>query len=460
MSSPPPVAALTLPGAFVLARDPGLTAALAAEWGQHGSLPEPVSVTDLVDLRPAFFRRFAPVAPSPDVEARRESGRVAHEEIERLLAPPADREVRLERGGIVSRLDVLGDTPTELKWTADPPADSELLARRPTYFDQLGMYCALSGRTHGRLVVVSGGVGEKPNARVYACEFGSLDRMWESMLHRASLLRTAWQTKDPAGLPRCSWFGHGCEFQQAGRCSCRGDEPTGTDAAHEHLSAWAPDEARSRELLNGIERARQAPPSTPPIAQFREILYPRRTYFERTAPPGSAPPVPSFPLPAPGEPSFSAVRSTVEALPGAWTREVATGGEPEETVPCLDHHPVLVKLSRARRMIADTELAGRQPQYVLELGLRAAAVGATEGRLFLVYGAVPPGDSVRAYTIRFDPVSPWTSELDGRTAALREALRSRDPSKLPGCPRWMAESCPYSAACGGVTGCSAASTDR
>ncbi|HEV2165413.1 MAG TPA: hypothetical protein VGS23_00315, partial [Thermoplasmata archaeon] len=102
--------------------------------------PEPpatVGVTDLVDLRRAFFRRLAPVPVDPARLARQESGREAHQRIGALLGAAERREVRVRDGPVVGEIDFLGDRPTEIKTTGEVPDAAAALSRRPAYFEQL-----------------------------------------------------------------------------------------------------------------------------------------------------------------------------------------------------------------------------------------------------------------------------------------------------------------------------------
>jgi hypothetical protein len=130
-------------------------------------------------------------------------------------------------------------------------------------------------------------------------------------------------------------------------------------------------------------------------------------------------------------------------------RESAVEPAPEEPIPVFQGRPVLVKTSRVRRPVATAELRVRQSHYLIELGLRCAALGRSEGTLAVGYDYVPAGDDpVRCYQVRFDPLQPWSDRLAEREGLLLESLRRDDPSGLPPCPDWMFESCPHAPGCG------------
>ncbi|MCI4328919.1 MAG: hypothetical protein L3J86_04980, partial [Thermoplasmata archaeon] len=74
---------------------------------RHGFAPPARSVwiTDLLDVRSAYWRRIAPVEPSPERRAILDAGQEMHVLVGHLLAPARYREVRRQREGIVAQID-------------------------------------------------------------------------------------------------------------------------------------------------------------------------------------------------------------------------------------------------------------------------------------------------------------------------------------------------------------------
>lgn len=414
--------------------------------------PMGVWVTDLLDLRRAFWRRRFDVAPPEARRARMIEGRRLHRRLARLSASADQREVRVYRDGLVGQVDLVQEVPVEIKTTGRPLRLEELLDRRETYVDQLAAYCALLGRPAGRLVVVYRTEGSPQlGVLVVECEFDALDQTLVEMKRRAEALRTAWGSGGAGALPACPWRGRGCEFEQARVCDCRGTEREATplvpaESLRATLDPWASE--RFVELLRteGTETER--------AGRFRELLYPRRAYFERIAPEGEeAPPTPVVDRGPPQVDLYRELSDRLESGPtGELTRRVPPNGEVEEAVPCFREDPFLVKISRAARPPDLDSLVRAQPQYFLDLGLRCAAIGRDSGWLFLGRErATSSGERLTVLRVGFQPLEAFRDQLSRRATELQRAIRERSPVGLPACPSWMVEGCPYRSVCGCAT---------
>lgn len=411
--------------------------------------PRSIWVTDLLDLRPAFFRRRFQVPPGPERRARQEDGRRLHARIGLALGRPGQVELRVRRDGVVGQIDVFAGDPVEIKTTESLPEPSTLVHSRPSYIEQLAMYCALTRRGTGRLLVVKAEGGEPGAVQVFDAGFPAPEDVWNAMNARAEALREADRSDRPDGLPRCSWFQRGCEFQEAGVCGCTGSEPPASPL----VNSAAVDVAFRPEVAEEIGRrlgAASDPTEAPVAERFRDLLFPRRAFFERTEPPRE--PAGESPVVAPVANGRDLYRQILDALetnpPGPLTREVAVDGDPVESVSCLSGRPYLLKVTRAGRRRTPGELLEGQPHYFLDLGLRCAALGRPEGWLILGYERLSdPVEQLQVLSVRFDP-GPPVEELETRRNALRRAVAERAPSDLPACPGWMYSDCPYRGRCG------------
>ncbi len=415
------------------------------ERAEAGLPTRSVWVTDLVDLRSAYWRATAPIAPTPERAEVLAGGRELHHVVEKALAAPRYLEVRTSREGIVGQIDLFEEHPTELKTTAPLPPLEGLASSRPGYFEQLGMYCALVDRPEARLILVDGHDPAAPAVAVLDCRYEPLSAILTAMRERAGRLRAALDRRDPAGLPGCPWFHRGCEFRSAGVCACTGEEPPGDRAIRDTLRSVEPrpDEA---ELLRSRLVEVLARDVDDSVRRFRDLLYPRRAYFERTRPlPEAAPAAPS-----PREGLYWFLTDLLESGPaGEVTRVPTLTGEPEESVGCFRGDPYLLRTSRAWEVIPTAQLATRSPQYLLDLGLRCAALERSGGWLIVGYERAPAwGDRLRVYRVDFDPFLPIAEMARERSRALRTAIADRDPSHLPTCPGWMYDGCPYAPGCG------------
>ncbi len=355
-------------------------------------------------------------------------------------------EVRLRREGISCRIDLLSDVPVEIKTGAGPlPVD--LKADRPEHVEQLAMYCALTGRPTGRLVHILLAEGQATAVRATDVTFGDLDRVASELRAREAALRSALEAGDGAGLPRCRWFGRGCEFQASGVCGCDGGEPGGSDLLL--------DEARSLverpELSDRWQRLLRVAGSagTPPAAaRFRDLVYPRRAFFERTR--GRVPDTETPPAVSPSRDLYDRLAEAVESGPVGDVRQLPSDPDgPEEEVVGLRGVPFLLRTSRAGARIRSAEAVARFPQYALELGLRCAATGTSEGHVILGYErAEDDRDRVHVLDYRFRPTATFSILAKERSRALADAIARGSPRELAACAGWMVSDCPYRTECG------------
>lgn len=418
-----------------------------------GSGERSIWVTDLISLRPAFYRTVVPAVRIPPArEARLRQGRVLHRALGSRLAREGTLEARVRREGIVARIDILGEIPIEVKTTTALVDPSELSTHRPDHIEQLGMYCALANRPTGRLLTLLADPSGVSDVQAVDLSFRSTERIWSEMRRRASLLRTAWAEVRADPLPRCPWYGRGCEFEEASVCACTGDEPPGLSPITEELdtiSQRTDVRARVRSELSGPILSEGATS----IERFREILYPRRAYFDRTVPAAAIPPsLPPREVPPTSlEPDLYARLS--EALESGPAGEVARlptrSAEPEEEVVGFGGRPLLLKTSRAWARFRGDELVARAPQYALELGLRCAATGTDSGLVVVGFErAEVDRERVQVLEVRFGSLTPFSRLFRERSRALSAAMRDRTPEALTACPRWMVSDCPYRSECG------------
>lgn len=418
---------------------------LSARWDST-SAERPVPITDLLDLRRAYWRpRVPPPEISPERRARIRSGRLLHRWVGPLLAPDARLEVRMRREGLVGRIDALAPMPIEVKTATvavDPP---DLLNDRPEHVEQLAMYCALVGGRSGRLVTIVPGERGPLDVRVVDLEFGNLEVVSAEMLRRAGALRTARAQSRSEGLPRCRWFDRGCEFRAAGSCDCTGGEPERPSPILAEVGPLRdrPDLAvplRGR-LEAGWERA-----SPPKLERFRDLVNPRRAYYRRTV---AAAPAQEPTSPLPDAEQYGRLVEAIETGPlGEVERLAARSEEPEEEVGAFRGDPYLVRTSRARAPPRADEVVTVFSQSVLELGFRCAATGRRSGRLFVAYGrALDPADRLRVFSLEFASATVFARLWRHRLSELERALAERDPDRLPACPAWMTAHCPYREVC-------------
>ncbi len=423
-----------------------LSAELAARAGR--SAPQPtLGVTDLVASRRAYWRRVGPPIPiSAERTLARERGQYFHTAVGRALARDGPIEVRVRRDGIAGRVDALAAVPTEVKTGAELVEPDHLRRARPDHLEQLAMYCGLLDRSEGRLLYLRLAGSTVDAVRAIDIEVRDRAGVAAELLRRAAELRASLLAHDPSPLPRCRWFGRGCEFEQAGVCGCSGSEPIENERILDAVGTIAERTEVAARVAAALP-AGEPDAESPAFGRYRDLLYPRRAFFERTVPhdPEQEPP----PRPPSGD-TYQRLLDVVESGPTGEVAGLATVPDaPTEDVVGFRGAPVLLRTSRAWDPIAPEELMDRSPQYVLDIGLRCVATGATSGRVIVAYErAVVEADRFAVYEIGLRTPTPFSRLWRERSGEIRRAIASGTASLATACPAWMAEDCPYAAVCG------------
>jgi hypothetical protein len=403
------------------------------------------SVTDLLSLRPAYWRfTVGPPPLTPEREALLEGGRRLHRILGLVFAPAGQLEVRVHDERVQGRVDVLGDRPIEIKTSAYAPPSNDPVTERPEHVDQVAMYAALLGLDSARLVYVQARGDEVVGAATFDLQFGSIESVRTAMNGRVGSLADACATGSPLGLPRCPWYFRGCEFRGAGVCDCSGEEPVGDGVTEAASPQTTPRPDLSAQLEEAV-RARLTATGPATIRRFRDLLYPRRAYFESSS---IAPGEPALPF----ESETDTYSRIVEALDagglGESTRLPTLADEPDEEIGGFRGAPVFVRTSRAAKRHDPGTVVERSPQYALQLGFRCVATGTALGRLVLGYEKGEERDRVQVLEYRFEPANTFSRVWRSRTRRLEAARVQGDPTALDACPAWMFEQCPYRDRCG------------
>lgn len=408
-----------------------------------------VTVSDLIGPRRAYWRRVAPGTPIAEERRNRmEAGRSAHGRLVAALPREGSFEVRVRRDGVAGRIDLLADVPVEVK-TGEPVGVDHLLELRPDHVEQIAIYCALAERLVGRIVTLSPGPSAPLRVDAVDLEVPDPAGVGIAIRGRAHRIREAVRDRRPAELPRCRWYGRGCEFQEARVCDCDGSEPPPSTEILDRIGARRPRPEVAERWRVAIEAA-VPDPGNFPLARFRDLLYPRRAYFEQTTPPPAGSPPSERAAPTAGRDLYDRLVAAVEGGPvGEVARLAPVGPGPEEEVAGFRGIPFLVRTSRAWRRLGTDEVVARFPQYALELGWRCAATGTTEGFLFLAFEhAERDADRFEVMRLRFRSVADAAAEIDRRAEEFRAAVAEGRPEALAPCPGWMVEGCPYRGSCG------------
>jgi len=349
---------------------------------------------------------------------------------------------------LVGRIDVLTDRPIELKTTTLAAGPEELVEDRPEHVEQLAMYCALLGQPTGRLITVVPHGEADAETRTMDIRLGNLAAVSSEMARRADGLRTALTEGKPSNLPRCRWFDRGCEYRGGPTCDCTGTEEEMDPAILREVAEVAAQPEVDRWLAPRLSEALRSA-RVPTVSRFRELVYPRRTYFDRRHAAASGEGEPAT-RPAHSSDFYGRLLEAVEVGPvGEVARLPSLADEPEEEVAAFRGAPYQARTSRAWTAVTPEGLVTQFPQYALELGFRCVATGTTTARTMVGYErASEPRDRLKVFEFRFSPVTTFARLWRTRMAGLERARETKNPAKLVACPKWMYEECPYRAECG------------
>lgn len=480
----PPALRLPEPLRLVRRVDGNLTAAVALRDHLNRAPAPPttlerVPVTKLLNPGRAYYEILHPLEEDLADRQARLAGSGAHEILERTLArgleytelwltgEDSPGTPSLER--ITARIDAyepLPDgrcIPTEKKTVGkvrDRPSDEHL--------EQLGMYCALLGVDHGRLLLVhrDDDTGASKILPPLQVTYPDLPGIRAEMARRRDLLRTAVERRDPSGLPACPWWPMKCKYRVAKVCDCP-DRPR-LEPVIARQAEWTEDpeflellqeRARRSDVDRRVHRARAG-------ISLHSLLLPRKVLFEQWAldgeenatPGGGGEPPPASPsdLDRAGTKGLERqLFGELLSLHGPRHQEVPVRVGPRtEVVHTLDGRPFLVKVRKVRAPIRPTlpDILGKWgiPDEVRKLALRAALVGATEGRAYVWnWKLTEESQKLQVFDLKFHPealqeTARYAQDLPG---LLEEATRARSVEALPVCPSWMCRDCPYRVPC-------------
>jgi len=398
-----------------------------------------ISVTDLVNPRKSFFGRIHPeIQPSPDRAQAMMAGTGFHNEFERAVSTEEFAEQLVEFEGIVGKIDIYEDIPVELKTTRSVRQGSD--AVYPHYVDQLGMYAVMTGRDAGHLLIYGRGeFGRPPEFRAYQLKFGDAAAIRNEMFRRRDLFARALETRDPAGLPRCTWFGR-CEYEEI--CGC-GAVTAELGRIVPETSVRIERDGRLETLFAGKlgDNGTKAPGF-----RFFHLVFPRKAAFGLLDDTEEAPGSPQERLGQMERRGFFRALDEViyRSEPRSFRSIPVRLGKLADRVRLYKEVPTILKSTRARDFIERKRLPSDRPWNVDTLAFQCALSGIEKGR-FVLYYEVLPDDKFMVYEMTFSSLPAIREEIERRLRLLESGAQ---PSELPACPAWMAKMCPYRDRCG------------
>jgi len=357
----------------------------------------------------------------------------------------------VEAEGIVGKIDIYEKIPVEVKTTSTLVETNDLLQYRPTYVEQLGMYCAMVKAAEGGIIIYQRQeelLSWTSPLLAYHVTFPDLEAIRVEMRRRRDLLVQALISNDPSDLPVCHWFNKRCDYSQV--CDC---ETTSVQASYEIA------ELAGEVHIDSIacERLLAKMAVSQPSQEFRinDVVFPRKAYFERlksqeVALGEEVREEKEEYLRSMDERGFlGALRDLLRyGVPGEAQRIPVRHTLLADLVQIWQNLPTIVRDPKFSSLVERERLPWTFTHYFLRLGFECALTDYPKGRLLLYYSKVPAEDAkLMVYDVTFRNLNAIKTEALHRVELLEKAA---SPLQLPKCPSWMCPYCDYRFECGEV----------
>ncbi len=412
--------------------------------------PYRISVTDLTNLKQAYFRRKHPeIVPPLEKQQIMWAGTGFHRTFGSAVSSEEYLEQFVEAEGIVGKVDIYEKIPVEVKTTSTPIDTKDLLKYRPTYIEQLGMYCAMVNAHEGEIIIYQRQAEELPTTSpllVYHVTFPDLEAVREEMRRRRDLLVQALISNDPSNLPVCPWLNRQCDYSQV--CDCKTTSvPVSYEIAELAGEIYA-DSMTCEQLLS-----KMAGPQPPQLFRINDIVFPRKAYFERlrlqeTPPREEVREEKEEYLRSMDERGFlDTLRDSLRyGAPGEVQRIPVQHAPLADLVQTWQNLPTILRDPKFSSLVERERLPRAFSHYFLRLGFECALTENAKGRLLLYYIKVAREDAkLMVYDVSFRNLDTIKAEALRRVELLEKAT---SPLQLPKCPSWMCSYCEYKVECG------------
>jgi hypothetical protein len=407
--------------------------------------PYRISVTDLLNLKQAYFRRKYPEI-TPPLEKRQLmwAGTGFHKTFGSAVSSEEYLEQFVEAEGIVGKIDIYERIPVEVKTTSTPIDTKDVLQYRPTYVEQLGMYCAMVNAHEGEIIIYQRPSQESPSTSplvVYHVAFPDLKAIREEMRRRRDILVQALIANDPSNLPVCPWFNKQCDYSQV--CDCA---TTSVPASHEIADLAGEIQVDSRTCDQLLNKMAGTQPSR--LFGINDIVFPRKAHFERLKAGEEVQEEKEEHLRSMDELGFlDALRDSLRfGAPGEAQRVPVKHALLADLVQTWRNLPTILRGPKFSSLVERERLPRAFPHYFLRLAFDCAFTENAKGRLLLYYVRVPREDAkLMVYDVNFRNLNAVKAEALRRLELLEKAT---SPLQLPKCPSWMCSYCDHRLECG------------
>jgi len=412
--------------------------------------PYRVSVTDLTNLKQAYFKRKHPeIVPPLEKRQLMWAGTGFHKIFGSAVSSEEYLEQFVEAEGIVGKIDIYENIPVEVKTTSTPVDREDLLKHRPTYIEQLGTYCAMVNVSQGKIIVHQRQNAEPFQAPliVYHVTFPNLEAIRDEMRRRRDLLVQALISNDPGNLPICAWFGRQCDYSEV--CDCKTTSMPLSYKIAELAGEIHIDSMTCEQLLTKL-----AEPQPSQLFRINDTVFPRKAYFKRLKVEKLAPDEEERQrekeayLRSMDELGFiDALRESLQyGAPGEVQSIPVQYASLNDLVQIRQNLPTILRNPKFRSLVDRSQLVWTFPHYFLRLGFECALTNYSQGRLLLYYAKVLREEAkLMVYDVSFRNLNAIKTEALRRVECLE---KTTSPTQLPRCPSWMCPHCSYKVECG------------
>ena len=417
---------------------------------QTQRVPQRISVTDLLSLKRAYFRRKYPeIVPPLERQQLMWAGTGFHDIFGSLVSSEEYTEQFVEVEGVVGRIDIFETVPVEVKTTTNLSEDADLRLKRPSYVEQLGIYCSMVDIDKGKIVVYQRETPLELSAplAVFDLMFSDPKAIRKEMVRRRDLLQEAIASDDPRKLPKCPWYNMRCEYSSV--CDCeKSSIPTSYEIV-DMVSEITPDEETAQRFL-----AKLGEQLSIELLRINDIVFPRKTYFARLQQQDV--------IDEEGISSEEAERRLTSIDRQGFLRvlrdvlQYGTSADvhliPVNTASMKDRiliyngTPTIVRVTGLSTIVEREQLPVVCSHYFLRLGFECAISNNPKGKLVLYYRNVRQEDAkLMVYDIAFRNLDLLIAEIQRRADLLCGDTKLEE---LPKCPSWMCNYCEYAQQCG------------
>jgi hypothetical protein len=344
----------------------------------------------------------------------------------------------------VGKIDIYEKIPVEVKTTSTPIDTKDLLQYRPTYIEQLGMYCAMVNAHEGEIIIYQRQREESPSTSplvVYHVTCPDLEAIREEMRRRRDLLVQALISNDPSNLPVCPWFNKQCDYSQV--CDCATTSVPASYEIAELAGEIYVDITTCEQLLSKMAGAQSSQ-----LFRINDIVFPRKAYFERLKLNEEVREEKEEYLRSMDERGFiDALRDSLRyGAPGEAQRIPVQHAPLADLVQIWQNLPTILRDPKFSSLVERERLPRTFPHYFLRLGFDCALTNHAQGRLLVYYVKVPKEDAkLMVYDVTFRNLNAIKAEALRRVELLEKASAAL---QLPKCPSWMCPYCDYRLECG------------